>query len=168
MRWLGPRRRRCCTAHTGSILLMALRYGERQRRNRADIEREVVAYLREVGTGLQVARLQKGLSQQQLADLAQVSVRHVGEVEAGGNTSLRTLARLCLALRVCPDGLPLAGGLLAETVRAAHEALDVIQKRHEHEMQVARARAEQRARKRAEAGESSEPERAQRRKGKGR
>lgn len=58
---------------------------------------------RQVGMNLRTLRVAKHLTQEQLADTASMSARHVQKIEHGElNITLRTIVRLCSALQVEP------------------------------------------------------------------
>jgi transcriptional regulator with XRE-family HTH domain len=58
------------------------------------------------GRRLKRLRLARGLSQEQLADLAQLDRTYVSSCEAGRrNATIRTIARLSLALGVDPSAM---------------------------------------------------------------
>src|SRR5258708_39843814 len=58
-------------------------------------------------TWLQAARRQKGWSQQQLADFAEVSVSTVGRAERGEPIRVDNIERLCTCLQKTPEQLGL-------------------------------------------------------------
>jgi transcriptional regulator with XRE-family HTH domain len=59
---------------------------------------------RRVASRVRHLRLARGLTQEALAARAGIAVRHVQKIEAGEiNTTLRTIARLALALEVDPS-----------------------------------------------------------------
>jgi transcriptional regulator with XRE-family HTH domain len=82
-------------------------------------ERLGVSILRiRLGTALQKHRLQRGLTQAELAEFADLSLKYVGEIERGeANTTLEVLERLAAAVEWNPmdalDGLrePLSEGV---------------------------------------------------------
>lgn len=78
---------------------------------------QVSQYLQDVGGALRQARTARGLTVADLADMAAVSVRQIISIEGGSNTSLATVARLCLALRIAPEHLPVPRALVAQTLR---------------------------------------------------
>jgi len=121
---LGVRRRRAhACPSTCSILPVAVSKGHRRGQAPAKVKREIDRYLQDVGQGIRRARVARGLTLEALAQQAGVSVRHLLDLESGGNTSLRTVAQLCIAMNVSPEGLPVPGALAAQTARAAAEVL---------------------------------------------
>jgi transcriptional regulator with XRE-family HTH domain len=56
-----------------------------------------------VGMSLRALRVEKRLTQEQLAYVASMSTRHIQKIERGElNITLRTIVRLCSALQVEP------------------------------------------------------------------
>jgi XRE family aerobic/anaerobic benzoate catabolism transcriptional regulator len=72
-----------------------------------------------LGAALQKHRLQRGLTQGELAEFADLSLKHVGEIERGAaNTTLETLERLAAAVGWDPmDALEGLREPLSEGVR---------------------------------------------------
>ncbi|MBR1810034.1 MAG: helix-turn-helix transcriptional regulator [Clostridia bacterium] len=70
------------------------------------IKTEYAAFYKEIGERIRNTRIKKGMSQEQLADKAQLSTSHVSEIERG-NKELRisTLYRIVEALETPTDNL---------------------------------------------------------------
>lgn len=59
-----------------------------------------------VGAAIQRFRLAAGLTQEKLSDKADISIRHIVDIERGANgTSLDALMRICDILQVTPNDL---------------------------------------------------------------
>jgi len=66
-------------------------------------DKELHILQRQVGINLRKLRVEKHLTQEQLADIASMSARHIQKIERGElNITLRTIVRLCSALHVEP------------------------------------------------------------------
>ena len=64
--------------------------------------------LKKIGLRVRELRLEKELSQEALAELADIHDRTVGEIERGElNFSVRILLQLCIALNVEPNDIVL-------------------------------------------------------------
>jgi transcriptional regulator with XRE-family HTH domain len=86
-----------------------------------------------IGTALQKHRLRRGLTQAQLAELAKLSLKYVGEVERGeANTTLETLEKLADACGWNPmealDGLrePISEGVRVLLLSEAQQMLECL------------------------------------------
>lgn len=61
-------------------------------------------YLKNIGKNIQKARLKKGLTQEKLAELCNVTDRHIGIIERGLSTgSIPLIINICNALDVSPN-----------------------------------------------------------------
>jgi XRE family transcriptional regulator, regulator of sulfur utilization len=59
-----------------------------------------------LGEAITVLRAERGLSQEQLADVAHLHITHIGGIERGtSNPSFETLLKLARALEITPGAL---------------------------------------------------------------
>lgn len=90
------------------------------------INPDLVARL--IGRKVKVARLEKGLTQQQLADSVDVSVRRLGDIERGTakNLQLNTIVSLANALDISDSLFSGMGSTVEKKTYAAEEAFQAV------------------------------------------
>ena len=78
-------------------------------------------YLKEIGFNIQTARLKEGLTQEQLAEKCNVSVKYISSIETGkssGSTSL--IIDICNVLKVSPNYV------FNKTIKNTNDSIDVL------------------------------------------
>lgn len=78
-------------------------------------------YLKEIGFNIQTARLKEGLTQEQLAEKCNVSVKYISSIETGkssGSTSL--IIDICNALDVTPNYI------FRNSIKNSNDVVDVL------------------------------------------
>lgn len=79
---------------------------------RQSIKTDTDGRLRKLGTAIRAVRLERGLSQEALADMAGVDRSHMGKIERGErNVSVLNVARVADALGVTMGALLASAGL---------------------------------------------------------
>jgi transcriptional regulator with XRE-family HTH domain len=72
---------------------------------RKDEEKEILGFLKKVGTNIRTVREQKGLTLEQVEAAGYPSWRHLQKVESGQPFTVTTLYRIAKALKVKPNEL---------------------------------------------------------------
>ena len=79
--------------------------------------------MKEVGKRIRLARTEKGLTQEELAEHAGISPTHVSVLERGGNSiKLETFISICHSLDMSADDI--LGDLVPPSVKATASELD--------------------------------------------
>lgn len=83
--------------------------------------------IREVGKRIRAARVEKGLTQEELAERAGISPTHVSVLERGGNSiKLETFISMCCALDMSADDI-LQDLVPVSAIKQASDLTDLLQ-----------------------------------------